>query len=135
MICLNLRERFGRRYRIAFDPCYDPKGVPRAKLDPWYMTLPCRLGIIYPVGADRLAVEVDYHPYIAKRLAALPGVVLTQDGDHEKTFTFPAEMFDQVAASVRPRRKKQLSAAQKAVLRQAGAGTRFGCGGQASPGR
>jgi hypothetical protein len=119
MTCLNLRERFGRHYRIAFDPCYDPKGVPRAKLDPWYMTIPCRLGTIYPVGGDRLAVEVDYHPHVARKLAALPGAALTQNGDREKTFTFPAALFDQVAAVVRPYRRRRVSEAQRQAAREA----------------
>ena len=65
-VCVNLRERYGKQYRIAFDPAYDPKGVPRDKLNLWMMTVPCRFGVIYPHGGDRLAVEVNYHPQAAK---------------------------------------------------------------------
>jgi hypothetical protein len=119
MRCINLLERWGRSYRIAFDASYDPKGVRRDKLDPWYMTIPCRYGTVYPVGGDRLAVEVDYRPHIAKRLAALPGVVLSQNGDMEKTFSFPVAMFEAVAAIVRPRRRRQVSEAQRQIGRAA----------------
>jgi hypothetical protein len=112
MDCIKLRVRFGNVYRITFDPAYDHRGVPRRKLDPWYMQLPCRFGTIYPLGGDKLAVEVDYHPGIAKRLGGMAGVALTQDGDHEKTFAFRVELLDAVADVVRPKRRSRRSAAQ-----------------------
>ena len=112
MDCINLRQRFGNVYRITFDPAYDPRGVPRRKLDPWYMQITCRFGTIYPLGRDRLAVECDYHPGIAKRLASIEGVTPTQDGDGEKTFAFPVELLDAVVEVVRPRRRSRRSAAQ-----------------------
>jgi hypothetical protein len=31
-----------RRLRIGYDPSYDPAHVPRAKLDPWMLTIPGR---------------------------------------------------------------------------------------------
>jgi hypothetical protein len=114
MDCINLMDRFGSEYRIEFDPAFDPKHKQRENLDAWMMTLPCRFGVIYPWGGDRLSVEVDYHLRIAKRLAALPGVTLTQDGDEEKTFTFPVSIFDEVAKIVQPRRRRHLSDEQKA---------------------
>jgi hypothetical protein len=71
-------------------------------------TLLCVRGVvIYPAGGDRLAVEVDYHPHVARRLAAIPGVELWQDGDREKTFVFPVELFDVVAAVVQPRKRRR----------------------------
>lgn len=33
MDCINLKKRFGVRYRITFDPAYDPRGRPQEKLD------------------------------------------------------------------------------------------------------
>ena len=35
MSCINLRAMFGDRFLIRFDPAYNPKNVPRTKLDPW----------------------------------------------------------------------------------------------------
>jgi hypothetical protein len=117
--CVNLRETFGERFRIAFDPAYDHRGVPRAKLDPWMMTIPCQGGItIYPHGGELLAVEVDYHPGIAKKLAAVEGVRLHQNGDGEKTFTFPVGLFDGIAGIVKPKRRRRLTDAQRAICRE-----------------
>jgi hypothetical protein len=124
--CIDLRQRFGDRYRITWDPAYDSKGIHRDNLDPWYAQIPCRGGItIYPVGGNDLAVECDYHRYLARRLAAIPGVVCTQDGDEEKTFRFPVDLFDQVAAIVEPKRRRVLTEDQKTRLAEASHATRF----------
>lgn len=107
---VNLMEQFGRQYQISFDPAYNPKNRPRGKLDPCYMQIPCQRGTIYPWSEDRLAVDVDYRPITAKKLASLDDdVVLVQKGDHEKTFTFPLSLFDDVATIVKPRRRRQVS--------------------------
>jgi hypothetical protein len=99
---VNLAERFGKRYRITYDPAYHPKG--KHAPDAWYMQIPCQYGTIYPIGGDNLAVEVDYHDVIAGKLKRL-GLRLTQDGDNEKTFVFPVVRFAEVAAIVRPKRR------------------------------
>jgi hypothetical protein len=114
--CPNLLALYGKKYRITFDPCYDRRKVPRKWLDPWMMQVPCRGDVtIYPVGEDRVAVELDYHPGLPRKVAALPGVVCTQDGDQEKTFTFPLALFDRVAEIVKPhkRRVRVLTPAQR----------------------
>jgi len=122
LTCINLRERFGRRYRTGFDDAAGNRD------DPWMMTIPGRFGTIYPHGRDRLAVEVDGHPRIAKQVAAIPGIVLHQDGDDEKTFVFPVDLFDQVAAIVEPKRVKRLTDEQRARLVEAGQLYRFQAG-------
>lgn len=116
-VCVNLADRYGAVYRITYDPAYDPAHVPHDKRDPRYMQMPCDRGTIYPHGGEMLAVEVDYRPKVAAKVAALPGVVVHQDGDHEKTFLFDVSLFAQVAALVRPRRRFRSSAAQLDNLR------------------
>ena len=68
---------------------------------------------IYPFGADRLAVEVDGRPGLVKRLLAIPGVELWQDGDGETTFRFDVARFEAVAAVVRPRKRRRLPEGQR----------------------
>src|SRR4051794_23742472 len=110
--CIDLRERFGDRFRITYDAAYDAKG--RHHRDPWYALIPCRGNVtIYPFGWDLLAVEVDRHPGLAKQLSTIPGVTLHQAGDHERTYLFPAHLFDQVAAIVKPRRRRKLTPEQR----------------------
>jgi hypothetical protein len=115
---INLMQQFSQRYRIAFDPVYDPAHRPKDSLDPWMMEIPCERGTIYPHGESDLAVMVDYRPITAKKLAEIPGVILAQDGDQEKTFVFPVGLFDAVAELVKPRRKRHMTEANKEAARQ-----------------
>ena len=111
--CINLTERFGDRYRIAFDPAYDPKFRPRDKLDPWSMVIPCQRGEIYPYGEETLVVEVEGRPIIRKRLNALDCTVTHQEGDNFGAFRFHVNHFDAVAKIVLPRKRRQLSEDQR----------------------
>jgi hypothetical protein len=121
MNCVNLRERFGRKWRITWDSAYNPRHVSRETLDPWMMQIPCKGGItIYPHGGSKLAVECDCHPQIARQLCSILGVELIQDGDHEKTFVFDVSLFDQVATIVQPRRHRRLSDHHRARLTASG---------------
>jgi hypothetical protein len=112
--CIDLLEAFGRDYKVTFDPAYDRR-VRRRRLDPWMRQLPCRGRgvVVYPFGGDRLAVEVDGRPGLAKRLGAIPGVELWQDGDGAKTFLFDVARFGPVAAVVRPRKRRRLPEGQR----------------------
>jgi hypothetical protein len=71
---------------------------------------------IYPYGHDTLALECDYAYCTAKKVAAIPGVRLWQDGDREKTFLFDVALFDQVVAIVKPRRRRHLSEERKVKM-------------------
>src|SRR5262249_19799844 len=92
--CINLRERFGSIYRIGRDESAEQRK------DPWTLRLLCRRGVIYPWGGDRLGVMIDHRPGVARRVGALPGVVMEQGGDREFTFSFDVALFEQVAAIV-----------------------------------
>jgi hypothetical protein len=111
--CPDLWDLFGDKCHIDLDPA----ALTRAEeKDPWLQTIPCQFGVIYPFGEGLLAVDVDHHPKKAIRLAQIPGVRLHQDGDREKTFVFPVELFEEVARVVRPLRKYQSSPCQLANL-------------------
>ena len=113
--CVNLAARFGRDFKVTHDPAARTR---RQKRDPWLMQLPCRgKGVtVYPFGGDRLAVEVDGRPGLVKKLVAIPGVELRQDGDGEKTVLFPVGRFCEVAAVVQPHRRRRLSPERRAEL-------------------
>jgi hypothetical protein len=113
--CVNLLETFGTAYRVTFDPAYDSRRVPRRCLDPWMMMLLGRgKGVaIYPFGGNRLAVEVVGRPGLVKKLVALPGLQLWQDGAGETCFLFDLARFEAVAAVVRPRKRRRLPEGQR----------------------
>jgi hypothetical protein len=109
--CVNLLALFGDRYRIAWDPAADSRCS-----DPWLQLIPCRWGVIFPHGGNKLAVEVDNHNRYAKQLAALPGLRVWQDGTTEKTYVFDVSHFEAAAAIVQPRKRRSLSPGHNARL-------------------
>jgi hypothetical protein len=73
---------------------------------------------VYPFGEDLLAVECDgRRKYTWDRLDQL-GLRLHQCGDGERTYLFPAARWDDVAALVRPRKRKRLTEAQRLAKRE-----------------
>jgi hypothetical protein len=110
-ICINLREKFGRRFRIERE-----EGCGRID-DPWLLIIPCRFGHIFPHGGNTLAASVDAHPNIAGMLRRLPCCRIHQDGAFgELTVLFDIADFAKVARIMRPRRRRQVSESQKAVM-------------------
>ena len=115
--CTNLMERFGDRFKIGFDPAYDPKHRPKDKLAPWYLVIPCQRDEIYPHGGDTLIAEVEDRPITRNRLTSLDCTSVHQEGDHFAAFRFHVDDFDAVAEIVLPRKRRQVSEAEKERLR------------------
>ena len=118
MQCVNLRERFGKQFRIEYDPAYDPKGRPRDKLDPWMIIIPTRVGCVIPHGETLLVAEIEGHRKVKARLNRLACCRIHQDGDDFGAFIFDMVDFAQVAAIVRPHRKAQMSEEQREKARE-----------------
>jgi hypothetical protein len=120
---INLKKMYGSKYRITWD---EARNSNKDK-DPAYMQIPCRGKgkIIYAHSDTMLALEIDYHRGLAKRISSIPGVVLHQDGDYEKTFLFPPSVFDEIAKIVKPRTKKKMSPEHIAKLTKSLALHRF----------
>ena len=108
----NLRDLFGDRYRVRKEPAAKPHAKTH---DPWLMQIRCRgQGVtIYPHGEGLLAIQCDHRRFLAKKLTAL-GLRVEQDGDEEKTFVFPVEIFYQVAKIIKPMRRPALTDKQRA---------------------
>ena len=72
--CVNLRECYGARYRVAYEASYHADHGPGARApDPWLMIVPCRFGHLFPHGGSTLAASVDGFPKIAGRRARAYG--------------------------------------------------------------
>jgi hypothetical protein len=104
--CVNLLEEFGRRFRVGFDPAYDPRHVPEDKLDSWMMTLSSRFATLYPVGGNMLAVEVEGRPSIRRQLDGLADCERYLVGERFGSWVFPLRCFERVAVIVQPARKR-----------------------------
>jgi hypothetical protein len=104
--CINLLEEFGRRFRVGFDPAYDPRHRPEEKLDPWMMTLSSRFATVYPFSENMLAVEVEGNPSKRRQLDELAGCKRFLTGEKFGCWLFPLRCFERVAIVVQPARKR-----------------------------
>src|SRR5262249_11424442 len=68
-------------------------------------------------SATHLAVQIDYHPFVAQRLTRM-GFQLIQDGDDEKTLIFPPDRFDEIAELVQPHVRRHLTDEQREEARK-----------------
>jgi hypothetical protein len=116
MKCINLKKRFGRQYRVAYEESYyAEKQEFRAAEAQWLIVILCRHGHISPWGGDKLAACTAKAGSMAKRLKSLPFATVAQDGDDGANVVFAVEHFEEVAAIMKPRRRRRLSEAQRAA--------------------
>lgn len=112
--CIDLKERFGHDYQIAFEDTYLGDGSDHARRhDPWLAIISCRLGHVYPLGGEWLAASTNNRGPVANSLAALPGARVIQDGDDGINVAFHVRDFEAVAAIMKPRRRRRLTAAKR----------------------
>lgn len=120
MDCLNLKELFGEQYRIDASFVAENPGRKRCQ-DPWYYRIPCEHGEIYPHGGELLGAATHRRGKIAKQIAAVPEVRVVQDGVDGINAVFHHSNFEAVAALLKPRRRRRLSAEHRARLADSGA--------------
>jgi hypothetical protein len=120
--CIDLAEHFGRLYRVRYEESYFAQYGRNARVnDPWLKIIPCQRGHIYPFGGNRLAATTNARGVTARRLAALDFATIHQDGDDGITILFPADRMPEVAALMKPRRRRHVSEAERARLAALGA--------------
>jgi hypothetical protein len=113
---INLKQRFGDRYKVEFEQSYHVERPEfRAAEAPWLMMVPCQHGEICPWGDENLAACTSKAGSVAKRLKALPYTTVAQDGDDGANVVFPVGHFDEVVAIMKPRRRRRLSEGQRAA--------------------
>lgn len=114
MDCINLKKRFGKRYRIAHDEAYQAEASAfRSAEEVWLQIIPCQNGHICPWGGDNLAACTRNSRYIAERLRRMPFVTIAQDGSDGVNAVFHVDLFEEVAAIMKPRRRRVISEEQR----------------------
>lgn len=123
---INLKKRFGQRYKIEYEPAYYAEYGPRARTDdPWLQVIPCHYGEIFPWGEDLLAASTFRRGSIANRLAGLNCCQIRQDGCDGVTVTFHIDDFHEVAQLIKPRSRRRLTLEARRALVKAGQSKRF----------
>ncbi len=106
--CIDLAERFGRRYRIG----YEAQAADWPPADrPWLARIACRYGHVGVQGGERLHAFTD-RPVIGARLRQLAFVEHAQ-GDAEVRVVFHVDHLAEVLAILKPYRRRQLTAEQR----------------------
>jgi hypothetical protein len=124
--CVNLKERFSRRWRIANEASHEAEYGENARtVDPWLMTVPCQHGHLFPWGGNLLAASTDKRGGVARKLLALDRTQVRQDGDDGVTVSFHVDDVKVVAKMMKPRTRRRLSPEHKAKLAAASARYRF----------
>lgn len=107
--CVDLRLwANAHRYRYRLEESYRAESCQDARGDGhWYVEILCQNGLIYPYGGTILLAYATRG--VKRHIAALDGVEHHQtDGDAE-VFSFPLERLDEVAAILRPRKRRTIS--------------------------
>ncbi len=117
MALIDLRVQFGGRYRIAIDPA--AQGCRKA--DPMYWIIPCKIGEIYALGGEYLALLVD-KPKTGNRLRAVPELIVHQVAADVIVFGFHIRDFEKITKLAGARRKRQV---KSEIMREIGLGTAY----------
>lgn len=105
--CINLRNLATPVYQVHY---FDDQ-----RTDPWQAYVPCKgQSHIYPHGKDTLAIFLASPRGILDNLLAA-GCKLKTQGTDGATLTFPGGLFKRVAEIAWARRKRRLTAEQKAA--------------------
>ena len=114
MDCINLKERFGDRFKVKYEESYCVQyGENAWRDDPVLMVIPCENGHICPWGGSNLAACTNSAGRVANKLKALPFTEVAQDGDDGANVVFDVSHFDEVAEIMKPRRRRRLSEAAR----------------------
>ena len=119
--CVDLRPwAKTNRYRWRFEESYKAETDAATRGDGrWYVEVLCRNGLIYPCGGVMLLAYAKSG--VVSRVA---DVVLHQTDGGARVFKFPVERLDEVAAILKPRRRRTYSPKQIEVMAERLAGAR-----------
>ncbi len=122
----DLKALYGYEYQTAFDESYFAESAinRRAELA-WLQIIPCRHGHIGVWGHNRLSASTKNAGEIANLLATLSCCEVQQRGQDGTTASFAVSDFPMVAALMKPRRRRHLTAAHKEALMKASLPYRF----------
>lgn len=110
----DLAALFGKKYKIILEEAYyAEKPEFRQQEKVWHMLIPCKYGTIGPWGTDTLVASTFKVGNVSAKLKKLPGIKIWQEGSDGINAIFLVSIFDQVAKIMHPKRKIQLSEAER----------------------
>jgi hypothetical protein len=113
MNVIDLKAEFGGKWQIGLDEAARGRWA-----DPWNYIVRCRHGHLYPVDGDRIGAATDRAGAIVRKLRAIDGVEIFQDGEDGANVVFHRAKLRYIARVMKPRSVRQLSPAQRTALDQ-----------------
>lgn len=111
---MNLKEMFGKRYRVTPDESYEHETEEGKSLNQWrWHEIRGKFGILYPYSKDQLACLFT-SIIVANRFKSKGWRVL-QNGDFERNVLIPLDSTQEVLKAIRPKKRRQMSLDQKIV--------------------
>ena len=107
---INLKTEFGDKWQIGLDEAANGRSD-----DPWNYIVRCRYGHLYPVDGGRIGAATDCTGVALRKLAAIVGVDLFQDGEGGPNVVFPLAKLRYIARVMKPKSVRQPSPAQGAT--------------------
>ena len=107
--CVDLRPwAKANRYKFRLEESYRAESSIHVRGDGrWYVEILCKNGLIYPYGGTLFLAHAKSKT--ASAIAKLPGVCLYQTDGTARVLKFPIERLDEVAAILKPRKRRPLS--------------------------
>lgn len=109
---IDLKKSYGAEYKVTWDEAANIHGQ-SAEDRRWLPQIPAKYGHIYIHGRNVLGACARGRIIVGK-LAARADVRVHKRGDAEVTVVFPPDLFPAVAALLKPRKRRRLSAEQAA---------------------
>jgi hypothetical protein len=130
--CVDLQAVYGDRYKIELDESYSvEKSEFRFHERNWLTQIPCLNGHIGVWGNNLLVARTSSSGTVAMKLKRLSFAEIVQDGTDGVNVTFNVQHFDEVAAVMKPRKRRQgrpMTYQEKQELVEAGRKFRFSTG-------
>lgn len=113
---IDLKEQYGKRYRVTLDESWDVERDKKAVDRPWYDEIGGRRGWCYLQNRSVLAIELNNRIFTAnKDKLSFPYVHVRGGGETQKLFV-DEKHIDKAISLILPRKRKQLSEDQKRQL-------------------
>lgn len=122
---IDLKEKFGKRYRVTLDESWDVERNRKAEDRPWYDEILGSRGWCYLQNRSVLAVEMKNRVFNAYEHKMPFPYSHVRVGDETQKLLVNEEHIDKSISFIRPKRRRQLTDEQKSKLSERLAKFRF----------
>lgn len=117
---MNLKEKFGSRYRVTLDESFKIADTESRKEEWRYQEIKGKYGVIFPYGWDKPAVTFTSNVVANRFSQKANDWQILQNGEDERTYLIPKSDLGEIFDAIKPRKKRQLTPEQRERLIEMG---------------